>query len=65
MATISEPRQLLVNDLKAMLYVEQKLADAVLPQLENEIQNSEFRQSIAMRLRRPRPSTSRSPPTRA
>jgi ferritin-like metal-binding protein YciE len=46
MATISEPRQLLVNELKAMLYVEQKQADEVLPELDKEISNSEFKQSV-------------------
>ena len=46
MAAITEPRQLFVNELKGMLYVEQRLAQDVLPQLEREIQNNEFKQSI-------------------
>jgi ferritin-like metal-binding protein YciE len=46
MATISEPRDLLVNELKAMLYVEQKQADEVLPQLDKEISNTQFQESV-------------------
>jgi ferritin-like metal-binding protein YciE len=47
MAAITEPRELLVNELKAMLYVERKQADEVLPQLNREITNTEFKQSVA------------------
>ena len=46
MATITEPRQLFVNELKAMLYVEQRLADDVLPELADEITNQEFKQNV-------------------
>jgi ferritin-like metal-binding protein YciE len=46
MATITEPRQLFVNELQAMLYVEQKLASDVLPQLADEVSNSEFKEEI-------------------
>jgi ferritin-like metal-binding protein YciE len=46
MATITQPRQLLLNELKGMLYVEQKLANEVLPELGRQIKNGEFRQSI-------------------
>jgi ferritin-like metal-binding protein YciE len=46
MATITEPRQLFVNDLQSMLYVEQRLAQDVLPELANEISNSEFKEKI-------------------
>ena len=46
MATITEPRQLFLNELKAMLYVEQKLAEQVLPELGKEIKNSDFKQSV-------------------
>ena len=46
MATITEPRQLFVNELQAMLYVERKLADEVLPELATQIKNSDFKQSI-------------------
>jgi ferritin-like metal-binding protein YciE len=46
MATITEPRQLFVNDLQAMLYVEQRLAENVLPELANEISDSDFKQNV-------------------
>ena len=46
MATIAEPRELFLNDLKSMLYVEQRLAQDVLPELASEITNSEFKQAI-------------------
>jgi ferritin-like metal-binding protein YciE len=46
MATITEPRQLFVNDLQSMLYVEQRLAEDVLPELANEISDSEFKEKI-------------------
>jgi ferritin-like metal-binding protein YciE len=35
-----------VNELKAMLYVERKLADEVLPELADQTSNGEFEQSI-------------------
>jgi ferritin-like metal-binding protein YciE len=46
MATITEPRELFVNELKAMLYVEQRLANDVLPELAAEITNQEFKQNV-------------------
>jgi ferritin-like metal-binding protein YciE len=46
MPAIAEPRDLFLNDLKAMLYVEQKLADEVLPQLATEISNAEFKDGV-------------------
>ena len=46
MATIAQPRDLFVNELKALLYVEQKLADQVLPELASEIENRDFKLSI-------------------
>ena len=46
MATIAQPRDLFVNELKAMLYVEQKLADEVLPELASEIRNTDFKEKI-------------------
>ena len=46
MATIAQPRDLFVNELKALLYVEQKLADQVLPELASEIRNTDFKESI-------------------
>lgn len=50
MATITEPRDLFVTDLQSMLYVEQKLANDVLPELANEIKNSEFKEKITHHL---------------
>ncbi|HYX89645.1 MAG TPA: DUF892 family protein [Gaiellaceae bacterium] len=50
MATITEPRQLLANELQAMLYVEQKLADEVLPELRSQIENQDFKQGITEHL---------------
>jgi ferritin-like metal-binding protein YciE len=46
MAAIAEPRQLLANELQGMLYVEQKLADEVLPELHTEIRNTDFKQDV-------------------
>ena len=46
MPAITQPRDLFVTDLKAMLYVEQKLADEVLPQLVKEVASSEFKQGL-------------------
>ena len=46
MATISEPRQLFVSELQAMLYVEQKLADEVLPELADEVSNSDLKEDL-------------------
>ena len=46
MATIAQPRDLFVNELKAMLYVEQKLADEVLPELAREVSDSDFKESL-------------------
>src|SRR5919198_974147 len=46
MTKIAEPRDLFLNELQAMLYVEQKLADEVLPELASEIENTTFKESI-------------------
>src|ERR671926_449614 len=46
MATIAQPRDLFVNELKAMLYVEQKLAEEVLPELAKEVSDSDFKESL-------------------
>ena len=46
MATIAQPRDLFVNELKALLYVEQKLAEEVLPELASEIRNTDFKEKI-------------------
>jgi ferritin-like metal-binding protein YciE len=45
--TITEPRDLFTTALTEMLYVEQKLADEVLPELEKEIQTPEFKEGVA------------------
>lgn len=45
--TISEPRDLLVTALTEMLYVERKLADEVLPELQSQIKTPEFKQGVA------------------
>jgi ferritin-like metal-binding protein YciE len=45
-AAITAPRDLLVTELKAMLYVEQKQADEVLPELATEVSDSDFKQSL-------------------
>jgi ferritin-like metal-binding protein YciE len=46
MPPITKPRELFLSELKAMLYVEQKLADQVLPQLAGEVTNEDFKASI-------------------
>ena len=46
MATITEPRELFVNELNAMMYVEQRLAEEVLPELANEITSDEFKENV-------------------
>jgi ferritin-like metal-binding protein YciE len=46
MATISAPQDLFVTELQSMLYVEQKLADEVLPELSGQIRNSDFREDV-------------------
>ncbi|HEV2711782.1 MAG TPA: DUF892 family protein [Gaiellaceae bacterium] len=46
MATITEPRDLFVSELQSMLYVEQRLANDVLPELSREITHGEFKRDI-------------------
>ena len=46
MPTISEPRELFLNELKAMLYVEQRLAADVLPELSQEINDQDFKEDV-------------------
>jgi ferritin-like metal-binding protein YciE len=46
MAKINVPRDLFVTELQSMLYVEQKLADEVLPELSQEIKNSDFKENV-------------------
>ena len=46
MPTIAAPRDLFVTELKSMLYVEKKLADEVLPELSQQIQDPDFRENV-------------------
>jgi ferritin-like metal-binding protein YciE len=46
MATIAEPRDLLLTELQSMLYVEQRLADDVLPELQRQITHDDFRADV-------------------
>lgn len=50
MAKISQPRELLAYKLASMLYVERELADAVLPELLEKIDNPQLRQGIEKHL---------------
>ena len=46
MATIAEPRDLLLTELQSMLYVEQRLADDVLPELQRQITHDDFKADV-------------------
>jgi ferritin-like metal-binding protein YciE len=46
MATIAAPRDLFVTELQSMLYVEDKLASDVLPELGREITQADFKADI-------------------
>jgi ferritin-like metal-binding protein YciE len=46
MAKISQPRDLLAYKLASMLYVERELAETVLPELLEQIDNTQLRQGI-------------------
>ena len=50
MAKITEPRELLVHKLASMLYVERELAEKVLPELLEEIGNTQLKQGITSHL---------------
>src|SRR5437764_2494373 len=50
MAKVQQPRDLLEEKLTEMLYVERKLADDILPTLQEEISNPEFRRGISKHL---------------
>jgi ferritin-like metal-binding protein YciE len=50
MAKVQEPRDLLEEKLTEMLYVERKLADEILPKLQEEISNAEFQRGITKHL---------------
>ena len=46
MPAIREPRDLFITELRSLLYVEQKLADEVLPALKQQIKDREFKQNV-------------------
>jgi ferritin-like metal-binding protein YciE len=46
MAKFSQPRELLAHELASMLYVERELAQTVLPELLEKIDNPQLRQGI-------------------
>jgi ferritin-like metal-binding protein YciE len=46
MATINAPLDLFVTELQSMLYVEQKLAEQVLPELSKEITHGDFKEDV-------------------
>src|SRR5215210_4417808 len=50
MAKISQPRELLEQKLSTMLYVERELAETVLPELLEKIDNPQLRQGIESHL---------------
>jgi ferritin-like metal-binding protein YciE len=50
MAEIQTPRELFLHELGDILYVERKLANEVLPNLINEVQNNEFRRGLEKHL---------------
>jgi ferritin-like metal-binding protein YciE len=43
---INSPRDLFVNELQSMLYVEQRLADEVLPELHQQIKHGDFKDDV-------------------
>lgn len=43
---IAEPRELLISELREMLYVEQKLAEEALPELAGQVKSSEFKHDL-------------------
>ena len=50
MAKITDPRELLIHKLASMLYIEHELAEKVLPELLDEISNSQLRSGIETHL---------------
>jgi ferritin-like metal-binding protein YciE len=46
MSQITTPRELFLHELGDILYVEQKLADEVLPKLIDEVTDDEFREAL-------------------
>lgn len=54
MSQITNPRELFLHELGDILYVEQKLADEVLPKLIGEVTDDEFRDGLEGHLRETR-----------
>lgn len=54
MSTLSTPRDLFLHELGDILYVEQKLADEVLPKLIDEVQSAELRKGFERHLEQTR-----------
>ena len=54
MPEITNPRELFLHELGDILYVEQKLADEVLPKLIGEVTDDEFRDGLEGHLRETR-----------
>ena len=50
MADIQTPRELFLHELGDILYVERKLANEVLPNLINEVQDNQFRKGLEKHL---------------
>jgi ferritin-like metal-binding protein YciE len=50
MASLTTPRDLFLHELGDILYVEQKLADEVLPKLIGEVQDDKFRKGLETHL---------------
>ena len=48
--TITQPHDLLVTELQSMLYVEEKLANEVLPELSTQINHSDFKSDVTHHL---------------
>jgi ferritin-like metal-binding protein YciE len=54
MANLTTPRDLFLHELGDILYVEQKLADEVLPKLIGEVQDGQFRKGLERHLEQTR-----------
>jgi ferritin-like metal-binding protein YciE len=48
MAKIEEPRELLLEQLKSMLYVEQMLAQKIIPELFEQSENADLKQGLTL-----------------
>ena len=54
MAKIEKPLELLTAELRRLLYVEQQLAESVIPQLLSESNHSELKQGVTLHLQQTR-----------